>query len=242
MALSKISALDTVGGGSEETLRLTQYCTFWDLTSHFQNHLCGLWGLLMTDPEAGSEQPGLWQWWSDLCAQLCQSGSGLKTGACPCYHHPVSHQDLWRVGTVRSSSIEHGPILQSSTDCTDLSMEASSRAWDSSPCLATGLPFIVSQQESCVSSAMGAGHSWPRIIRRLCVSWFNCNVAYLFEERFMNNKCSSIKSKIRFSSAAISPAISSPLFFPIAFIFETQGFIFHLQNYHTQECKSGVRR
>lgn len=38
IALSKVSTLDTVGGGSEETLRLTQYCTFCDLTSHFQGY------------------------------------------------------------------------------------------------------------------------------------------------------------------------------------------------------------
>lgn len=91
-----------------------------------------------------------------------------------------------------------------------------------------------------VFSARTRWWSWTRKIRRLCVSWFNCHVAYLFEKRFMNNKCTSIKSKIRFSSAAILPAISSPLFFPITFIFKMRGFIFHLQNHHTQECKSGV--
>lgn len=53
----------------------------------------------------------------------------------------------------------------------------------------------------------------------------------------MKNKCTSLKSKIRFSTAAVSPAISSPLIFPIAFIFKTQRFIFHVQNHHTQECK-----
>lgn len=91
-----------------------------------------------------------------------------------------------------------------------------------------------------VFSARRGWCSWTRKIWRLCVSWFNCHVAYLYKKRFMNNKCTSIKSKIRFSSAAILPAISSPLFFPIAFIFKMWGFIFRLQNHHTQECKSGV--
>lgn len=137
--------------------------------------------------------------------------------------------------------IQHSPCptLQSSTAV--LIYGAQLRGWDSSTCWAPGLPSLASQQESCVSSAMGAGCSWPRMIRMLCVSGFNCNVAHLLEERLMNNKCSSIKSKIRFSSSDILPAISSPLFFPTAFIFKTQGFIFHLQNHRTQACKSGVR-
>lgn len=38
IALSKVSAFGAVGGGFEETLRLTHHCTFCDLTSHFQSH------------------------------------------------------------------------------------------------------------------------------------------------------------------------------------------------------------
>lgn len=52
IALSRVSALDTLGGGSEETLRLTQNCTFCDLTSRFQSHEGALW--LIQRQEASS--------------------------------------------------------------------------------------------------------------------------------------------------------------------------------------------
>lgn len=195
----------------------------------------------MIEPEARSKQPRLRQWWSDLCAQLCQRGSGLKTGVCHC-SHPVTSSTWKGQGLSEHAALSMVPLCHCRVAQTVLIHPWSpAPAWAVQQCLDTGLPFLVSQQESCVFSAIGAGHSWPGIIRRPCVSWFNCNVAYLLEEKFMNNKCSSIKSKIRFSSAAISPAVSPPLFFPIAFIFKTRGFIFHLQNHHTQECKSGVR-